>query len=204
MAETDFGYTGQRDLAAVGLMDYKARWYDAGIGRFIQPDKLVLSLANSIYLNRFAYVTNNPIAYSDPTGHFACSDVFEFCGQLLFTGPITVSVLNSGLSRYGVRLTGTWELGNAYNAYFAVRSVAQKMSSVSGANDERKAFKEAFDLNDKTRIQLEVNPACSGCALDNGVRVGARTYLPETNKNGLMIHEVEFATFRKRLPCFLF
>ena len=35
---TDFGYTGQRDDSDLGLMDYKARMYDAALGRFIQPD----------------------------------------------------------------------------------------------------------------------------------------------------------------------
>ncbi len=29
---TDFGYTGQRNLGDMGLMDYKARMYDAEIG----------------------------------------------------------------------------------------------------------------------------------------------------------------------------
>ncbi len=41
---TDYGYTFQRNLDAqdtsysLGLMDYKARFYDPQLGRFIQPD----------------------------------------------------------------------------------------------------------------------------------------------------------------------
>ena len=35
LTETDFSYTGQRDLAAVGLMDYKARWYETGLGKIL-------------------------------------------------------------------------------------------------------------------------------------------------------------------------
>jgi RHS repeat-associated protein len=44
--ETDFGYTGQRDLDAqeniysLGLIGYKARFYDSFITRFIPPDPL--------------------------------------------------------------------------------------------------------------------------------------------------------------------
>ena len=44
ISATDFGYTGQRALDAqgnsfsLGLMDYKARFYDAALGRFTQPD----------------------------------------------------------------------------------------------------------------------------------------------------------------------
>ncbi len=46
VTETDFGYTGQRDLDAqqnafsLGLMDYNARFYDVSINRFIQPDTI--------------------------------------------------------------------------------------------------------------------------------------------------------------------
>jgi len=44
VTQTDFGYTGQRNLDALGnsyrlgLMDYKARMYDSYLHRFIQPD----------------------------------------------------------------------------------------------------------------------------------------------------------------------
>ena len=42
ISQTDFGYTFQRDLGGdVGLMDYKARFYDPYINRFIQPDTIV-------------------------------------------------------------------------------------------------------------------------------------------------------------------
>ena len=33
ITQTDCGYTGQRNLGSKGLMDYKARMYDAAIGR---------------------------------------------------------------------------------------------------------------------------------------------------------------------------
>src|SRR5690606_13082949 len=41
ISETDFGYTGQRLLADTGLMDYNARFYAPGLGRFMQPDNFV-------------------------------------------------------------------------------------------------------------------------------------------------------------------
>jgi len=68
IGETDFGFTGQRDLAVVGLMDYSARWYEGRVGRFIQPDIVLPNFTNSQSLNRYAYVVNNPINYTDPTG----------------------------------------------------------------------------------------------------------------------------------------
>jgi RHS repeat-associated protein len=69
VTQTDFGYTGQRALTGTGLMDYHVRFYDAALGRFIQPDSIVPNLGNPQMLNRYGYVGNNPIMNIDPTGH---------------------------------------------------------------------------------------------------------------------------------------
>jgi RHS repeat-associated protein len=66
----DFRYTGQRSPSDVGRLDYRARFYDPTIGRFIQPDSIIPSYANPQSLNRFSYVLNNPILLNDPSGHF--------------------------------------------------------------------------------------------------------------------------------------
>ena len=67
--QTDFGYTGQRNMSSIGSMDYKARFYDPVLGRFLQPDSMVPGAGNPQTLNRYAYVLNNPINHNDPTGH---------------------------------------------------------------------------------------------------------------------------------------
>lgn len=69
ITQTDFAFTGQRNLAAVGLMDYNARWYGQNVYRFIQPDAMVTNPTRPQLLNRYSYVLNNPINWSDPTGH---------------------------------------------------------------------------------------------------------------------------------------
>jgi RHS repeat-associated protein len=66
---TSYRYTGQREEASIGLYYYGARWYDPLVGRFIQPDTLVPDPANPQSLNRYAYTLNNPLKYTDPTGH---------------------------------------------------------------------------------------------------------------------------------------
>jgi uncharacterized protein RhaS with RHS repeats len=50
-------------------MYYNARYYDAALGRFISADTLVADWYNPQLLNRFAYVRNNPVNLTDPTGH---------------------------------------------------------------------------------------------------------------------------------------
>ncbi len=66
---TDFGFTGQRRDVSSGLMYYGARYYDAGLGRFVSADTIVPDIKSPQALNRYSYVFNNPIKYSDPTGH---------------------------------------------------------------------------------------------------------------------------------------
>ena len=73
ITQTDFGFTGQRNLDAqgndfsLGLMDYHARFYDPYITHFSQPDSI--SMGGPQGLNRYSYVLNNPINFTDPTGH---------------------------------------------------------------------------------------------------------------------------------------
>jgi RHS repeat-associated protein len=67
---TDYQYTGQRSqMGEVGLYYYNARWYDPAMGRFTQADTLVPQPGNAQDWDRYAYVRNNPVAYSDPSGH---------------------------------------------------------------------------------------------------------------------------------------
>ena len=41
------------------------------INQFLSADTIVQSFANPQNLNRYSYVTNNPLRYIDPTGHSA-------------------------------------------------------------------------------------------------------------------------------------
>jgi RHS repeat-associated protein len=69
---TDFTYTSQRKLddGMGGIMDYKARFYSPYLNRFLQPDTVTpTDTQGTMAWNRYAYVSNNPIRYSDPTGH---------------------------------------------------------------------------------------------------------------------------------------
>jgi RHS repeat-associated protein len=68
---TDRRFTGQRWEGALGLYDYNARFYDPALGRFLQPDPVVPEPGNPQALHRYAYVYNNPLRYTDPSGHFA-------------------------------------------------------------------------------------------------------------------------------------
>jgi RHS repeat-associated protein len=80
ISQTDFGFTGQRNLTDVGLMDYNARWYLPSVGRFISADPVVPAIGNPQSLNRYSYVLNSPLIFIDPRGHMPCNGPMGECG----------------------------------------------------------------------------------------------------------------------------
>ena len=62
-------FTGKRLDSSTGLYYYGARYYDPELGRFTQPDSIVQAPSDPQTLNRYTYCRNNPLIYTDPTGH---------------------------------------------------------------------------------------------------------------------------------------
>jgi len=67
---TDRLFTGARFNGTIGLYQMGARWYDPALGRWLQADTIVPEPGNPQALNRYAYVYNNPLRYTDPSGHW--------------------------------------------------------------------------------------------------------------------------------------
>jgi len=74
--QTQYRYTGQRfdETLSVGLYDYIACRYAPTLTRFTQPDTLVPNPGDPQSLNRYSYAGNNPVRYSNPSGHAICAD----------------------------------------------------------------------------------------------------------------------------------
>ncbi len=70
-AITNRGYTGHEEITEVGLIHMNGRVYDPELARFTSADPMIQDpyLVNSF--NRYAYVQNNPLKYTDPTGFTA-------------------------------------------------------------------------------------------------------------------------------------
>src|SRR5262249_51549171 len=70
-SQTPRGFTGQEMLASVGLVHLNGRVYDPYVGRMTSADPVVGDPLNGQTWNRYSYVFNNPLAYTDPTGYCA-------------------------------------------------------------------------------------------------------------------------------------
>lgn len=68
MTVLDRGYTGHEHLQSVGLVHMNGRLYDPVLHRFLQPDNDIQDPFNTQNYNRYGYVMNNPLKYTDPSG----------------------------------------------------------------------------------------------------------------------------------------
>lgn len=63
-------FTGKEFDRESDIYYYGARYYDPYIGRFTQPDSMLQDPTNPQSLNRFSYALNNPLKYTDSSGHY--------------------------------------------------------------------------------------------------------------------------------------
>ncbi len=83
----------------LGLYYYNARYYLPGAGRFLSADTLVPDPQNPQSFNRYAYVLNSPINFSDPTGHCATEQAqYEDC----------LALKRNIQEQYQVSIEGDW------------------------------------------------------------------------------------------------
>jgi RHS repeat-associated protein len=66
--DSPFTYTGREYSSATGLFHYRARDYMPGIGRFMSRDPYPYSPGNPASIQRYNYVQNSPVNYTDPFG----------------------------------------------------------------------------------------------------------------------------------------
>jgi RHS repeat-associated protein len=87
----NLGFEGQTNLS-LGLVHMGGRVYDPMIGRFLSADPNVQYPLSPQSYNRYAYVNNNPLSFTDPTGYLSLGQV----------GEIVAIVVISYYTGYGV------------------------------------------------------------------------------------------------------
>jgi RHS repeat-associated protein len=108
---TDKKFTGQR-LDETGLYFYGARYYDPLIGRFISADTIVPNPSDPQSINRYSYCLNNPLKYTDPSGHDAFSLPIDpsymarLYEAMLQGGGVVSAILTAATGPVGLTIVG--------------------------------------------------------------------------------------------------
>jgi RHS repeat-associated protein len=72
---TAIGFQADWTEPSTGNLWMGARWYTPGNASFTTRDTYAGNPATPVSLNRYTYGSNNPIRYSDPTGHYSVEDL---------------------------------------------------------------------------------------------------------------------------------
>ena len=96
------GYTGHEHLDQLGLVHMNARLYDPILGRHTSADPTIPDPQNGQAFNRYSYVLNNALAFTDPTGLSPSSGdskkqeheqkKLKFSSPCAFSGPFCTSI----------------------------------------------------------------------------------------------------------------
>ncbi len=111
------GYTGHEMLPEFGLINMNGRLYDPVLGRMLSPDNYIQMPDYTQNFNRYSYVLNNPLKYTDPDGEWVHLVVGGLIGA--YTGFI---------AGWHAGATG-WKLAG----YIGVGAVAGTLSAGIGA-----------------------------------------------------------------------
>jgi RHS repeat-associated protein len=190
---TKYQYTGLRNEPELGMYYYGARWYDTYLNRWAQPDSIIPDNYNPLDWDRYSYVQNNPLKYTDPSGHQICRD--DYCGKDDRDADSLAESLfeNEDWWRFkkvfGFRFTGVWTPEMKLAAYQAIFFVAMALATIAPGFTPEGIFKRIFgDLN------LEYGD-CPNCAGAFGYTHGAShiefggMYGNLTQDTRLIVHE---------------
>jgi len=122
------GFTGEEQLDTVGLVHLNGRVYDPLVGRMISADPTVPDPLNAQAWNRYSYVGNDPLAFTDPSGFSWLSSFFHSVGNFFAHNPIIRSIFQIGLT-----VALAWALGPVAIAAGFVGAAATAAAGIAAA-----------------------------------------------------------------------
>jgi RHS repeat-associated protein len=97
-SQTNRGFTGHEQLDAVALVHMNGRVYDALVGRMISADPTVPDPMNAQAWNRYSYVGNDPLAFTDPSGFSWFSSFFRSVSNFFRNNSIIRSIVQIAIN----------------------------------------------------------------------------------------------------------
>jgi RHS repeat-associated protein len=152
-------FTGhERDAATLGnstLPDYMhARFYNASWGRFLSVDPVLdlkQAMKNPQGWNRYTYVFNNPLRFTDPTGKYTCNGTKDQCKAFEASLSVVRAAANEATR---TRQPGAAAL-NAIVALYGKAGVKNDVSVVVKATGIPGATGSAATVGGKTTVTVD-------------------------------------------------
>ena len=146
------GFTGQFATPVSGLDYFNARYYNSTTGTFLTRDSYPGTLDDPASLNRYVYVKDNPLKYTDPTGHYEAGEAASQAGNAgaAGAGDAATDAGYAGAGAAAVYNAPVGFLGEIWN---------QGLAMVEGIAGKPYDFSEpASAKNDPVSLVLSFNP----------------------------------------------
>ena len=124
--ETARCFTGHEYLDDVSLIHMNGRIYDPDLGRFLSPDPFIQEPANAQNLNRYTYVLNNPLSFTDPSGFFfgkLFKSIFKAIKSVFKAIRSVIRAIGKNIRLLGA-IAASIAIPNPYLAGFAAEMIA--------------------------------------------------------------------------------
>ncbi len=108
-SQTTRGFTGEEELSVSGLVHLNGRVYDPLLARFTSADTVTQFPYSTQGWNRYSYVNNDPLAFTDPSGHCVLGCFWQHVGHFisgighavshfLQTNPVARAIVQIGIT----------------------------------------------------------------------------------------------------------
>jgi RHS repeat-associated protein len=191
---TTFRYTGQRQETGLGpsggegLYYYGARWYDPALGRFVQADTIVPKPGSAQAWDRYAYVNNSPLRYTDPSGHREDGPC----------GPGDVCTDTSGGSSGGGSSSGGGNNGNGGGKHSSIVDVmgnpakGKVVTKFGALNTLQTKYRDDQILTECGSVKKSKGQICLGDFIENidyGLHAGVDIQFEEKERNLYAVYD---------------
>ena len=175
-AEASGEFTGKERDAETGLDYFGARYFSGAQGRFTSPDSPAYSkLSNPQSWNLYAYTLNNPLAFTDPTGHeIVCANNAAQCQK------DAQSSVEGGADRVSTTTTTTQHsfLGVHWSTSKTVISISGDLGSFRALGQNASRLADLVATDQTVTVSYDRNAKASVWAQGSTLRGGSTSFVP--------------------------